>query len=157
MENLNEMEMGNPIDFAAKHDPDTMYFHQAIKQLDAPQFVEVIVKEINGHIERGHWQLIPFEDVLKETKILYAVWAMKQKRDIKARKITKYKTRLNVHGGQQKYGINYFDTYAPVVTWPSVRLILGMAILNPWGTKQVDFAMAYPQADIECDCLMECR
>eukprot|EP00957_Ditylum_brightwellii_P181445 13821235-Ditylum_brightwellii.AAC.1 len=40
MEHLNEMEMGNPIDFAAKHDPDTMYFHQAIKHLNAPQFIE---------------------------------------------------------------------------------------------------------------------
>eukprot|EP00957_Ditylum_brightwellii_P156179 11887705-Ditylum_brightwellii.AAC.1 len=62
-----------------------MYFHQAIKQPDAPQFVEAIIKEINGHIERGHWQLIPIADVPKGTKILDAVWAMKQKRDIKTR------------------------------------------------------------------------
>eukprot|EP00957_Ditylum_brightwellii_P144037 10975346-Ditylum_brightwellii.AAC.1 len=111
--------MDDPIAFAAKHDPDTMYFHQAIKQPDAPQFIEAIVKEINGHIERGHWQPIPIEDVPKGTKILVAVWAMKQKRDIKTRQVTKYKTRLNVHGGQQEYGINYFDTYVPVVTWTS--------------------------------------
>eukprot|EP00957_Ditylum_brightwellii_P095659 7288350-Ditylum_brightwellii.AAC.1 len=78
------MEMDDPIAFAAKHGPDTMYFHQAIKQPNAPQFVETIIKKINGHIERGHWQFIPTEDVLKGTNILDAVWAMKQKRDIKA-------------------------------------------------------------------------
>eukprot|EP00957_Ditylum_brightwellii_P161074 12263570-Ditylum_brightwellii.AAC.1 len=97
------MEIDDPIAFAAKHDPDTMYFHQAIKQPDAPHFVEAIVKEIKGHIERGHWQLIPIEDVPKGTKILDTVWAMKQKRNIKTRQVTKYKARLNVHGGQQQY------------------------------------------------------
>eukprot|EP00957_Ditylum_brightwellii_P136898 10440603-Ditylum_brightwellii.AAC.1 len=61
------MEMDDPIAFATKHDPDTV----------------------------GHWQLIPIEDVPKGTKMLDAVWAMKQKRDIKTRQITKYKARLN--------------------------------------------------------------
>eukprot|EP00957_Ditylum_brightwellii_P032649 2475082-Ditylum_brightwellii.AAC.1 len=67
--------------------------------------------------------------------MLDAVWVMKQKMDIKTRQITKYKARLNVHGGQQQYRINYVDTYAPVVTWSSVRLILAMAILNAWATR----------------------
>eukprot|EP00957_Ditylum_brightwellii_P112465 8574251-Ditylum_brightwellii.AAC.1 len=42
MENLIEMEMDDLIAFVTKHDPDTMYFHQAIQQPDAPQFVEAI-------------------------------------------------------------------------------------------------------------------
>eukprot|EP00957_Ditylum_brightwellii_P008523 646817-Ditylum_brightwellii.AAC.1 len=70
VENLFEVEMDDPIVFAAKHYPDTMYFHQAIKQPDAPHFVEATIKEISGHIERGHWQLIPIEDVPKGTNIL---------------------------------------------------------------------------------------
>eukprot|EP00957_Ditylum_brightwellii_P137548 10486078-Ditylum_brightwellii.AAC.1 len=53
------------------------------------------------------------------TKILDSVWAMKRKQDIKTQKIYRHKARLNVHGGQQEYGISYVDTYAPVVTWPS--------------------------------------
>ena len=30
---------------------------------------------------------------------------------------------LNVHGGKQTYGVNYFETYAPVVTWFAIRLM----------------------------------
>eukprot|EP00957_Ditylum_brightwellii_P169999 12939230-Ditylum_brightwellii.AAC.1 len=82
------MEMDDPIAFAAQHDPDNMYFHQVVKQPNAPQFVEAIVKEINGHIERGYQNLIPIEVLPKGTKILDDVWAMKQKRDIKTRQIT---------------------------------------------------------------------
>eukprot|EP00957_Ditylum_brightwellii_P202822 15331928-Ditylum_brightwellii.AAC.1 len=39
MENITKMEMDDPIAFAPNHDPDTMYFHQAVKQPDAQQFV----------------------------------------------------------------------------------------------------------------------
>jgi hypothetical protein len=80
---------------------------------------------------------------------------MKRKRDIKTQKVNKYKARLNVHGGKQEYAINYFETYAPVVTWFSIRLLLVLSILNKWYTRQVDFILAYPQADIEFDMYMD--
>eukprot|EP00957_Ditylum_brightwellii_P179029 13636934-Ditylum_brightwellii.AAC.1 len=78
-----------------------MYFHQTAKQPDATYFVDAIVKEINGNIERGHWELILNEKVPKGTKVLDSVCAMKHKRNTKTRKVTRYKARLNAHGGQQ--------------------------------------------------------
>jgi hypothetical protein len=49
--------------------------------------------------------------------------------------ITRYKARLNLlHGGEQEYGVNYFDTYAPVITWFAVGLLLVFA-------TAVDFVM----------------
>ena len=69
--------------------------------------------------------------------------------------ITKYKARLNIHGGKQRYGINYFKTYAPVVTWFAIRLLIIIAILFKWAFKQVDFFMADTQAQIEIDMYME--
>eukprot|EP00957_Ditylum_brightwellii_P136927 10442513-Ditylum_brightwellii.AAC.1 len=105
------MEMDDPIAFATKHDSNNMYFHQAVKQPNAPHFVDAIVKEIKGLIKRGHWELIPEEEVPKGTKILDAVWAMKQVRDIKTRKMANCKVMLNVHSGQQQYGMNNFETY----------------------------------------------
>jgi hypothetical protein len=75
---------------------------------------------VNDHIECKHWELIPREQVPEGEKILLAVWSMKRKQEIKTQKVNKYKARLNVHGGKQEYGINYFETYAPVVTWFSI-------------------------------------
>jgi hypothetical protein len=80
---------------------------------------------------------------------------MKRKRDIKTQQVYKHKARLNVHGGKQAYGKNYFEMYAPVVTWFSIRLLLVLSILNNWHTRQVDFVLAYTQADIEFDMYME--
>jgi Reverse transcriptase (RNA-dependent DNA polymerase) len=62
---------------------------------------------------------------------------------------------LNVHGGKQEYAVNYFETYAPVVTWYTVRLLIILSILLGWHTRQIDFVFAYPQADIEYDMYME--
>jgi len=148
-------EMTDPFAFLASSSPDTMYYDQAIRQPDREEFIKAIVKEVNDHIERKHWELIPRSQVPKSEPILDSVWSMKRKRDIKTQQVYKYKARLNVHGGQQEYAVNYYETYAPVVTWPSIRTLLTLSIIHRWHTRQVDFVLAYPQAPIEFDMYME--
>jgi hypothetical protein len=80
---------------------------------------------------------------------------MKRKRDLVSQKVLKHKARLNVHGGQQQHGVNFFETYSPVVAWFSIRILLTLALLNRWYTRQIDFVMAYPQAPVECDIYMK--
>lgn len=126
--------MDNPIAFLAQTDADTMYFDQAMQAPDRKEFIKAAIKEVNDHIDRKHWELIPRKEVPKDVKILPAVWSMKRKRDIKTRKVYKWKARLNVHGGKQEYAVNYFETYAPVVTWYTVRLLLILSILLGWHT-----------------------
>jgi hypothetical protein len=86
--------------------------------------------------------LIPSEQVPKGTKILSSVWAMKRKRDLVTREVYKHKARLNVHGGQQQFGVNYNETYSPVVMWFSLRTLLTLSLLNKWHTRQIDFVLA---------------
>jgi hypothetical protein len=51
--------------------------------------------------------------------------------------------------------MNYFKTYAPVVTWFAIRLMIVFGIIFCWAIRQVDFVMAYPQAPVEMDIYME--
>jgi hypothetical protein len=51
--------------------------------------------------------------------------------------------------------MNYYKTYAPVVTWFAIRLMIVMGIIFCWALCQVDFVMAYPQTPIETDIYME--
>jgi hypothetical protein len=51
--------------------------------------------------------------------------------------------------------MNYFETYAPVVTWFAIRLMIIFGIIFCWALRQVDFVMAYPQAPIKMDIYME--
>jgi hypothetical protein len=70
-------------------------------------------------------------------------------------RVTKHKVRLNLHGGKQEFGTNYYETYAPVVTWFALPLLTVFGILFNWALCQVDFVMAYPQTPIEMDMYME--
>jgi hypothetical protein len=51
--------------------------------------------------------------------------------------------------------MNYYETYAPVVTWFAIRLMIKFDILFQWSLRQVDFIMAYPQAPIEMNIYVE--
>jgi hypothetical protein len=80
---------------------------------------------------------------------------MRRKRDLTTNDVKSHKACLNLHGGKQIYGMNYYETYAPVVTWFAIRLVIIFGIMFCWALRQVDFVMAYPQAPIEEDIYME--
>jgi len=132
-----------------------MYLHQALVQPDRQEFIKAMVKEIQTHQDRKHWAVTPIEKVPKGTKILDSIWAMRRKRKIGTGKISKYKARLSAHGGQQEYGINYWETFAPVVQWTTIRLIMTLTMILDWHTRQLDFVLAYPQAEVEGDIYMK--
>jgi Reverse transcriptase (RNA-dependent DNA polymerase) len=80
---------------------------------------------------------------------------MKQKRRLLTNEIYKHKARLNIHGGQQQFGVNFWDTFSPVVWWATIQFILILVLMYGWSTQQIDFILAYLQAKVECDRYMK--
>ena len=150
-----EEELDDPIAFVASNNKDVMYLDDAMKEPDSDQFKAAMDEEIRAHTENGHWKIRKRLDVPVGTKILPSVWAMRRKRRISTNLPYKYKARLNLHGGKQEYGVNYWETYAPVIAWTTIRLFLILTIMNGWASRQIDFVLAYPQADIETTMFME--
>jgi Reverse transcriptase (RNA-dependent DNA polymerase) len=147
--------MEQPLAFVASTNPDVMYMDQAMKEPDSEQFHQAMLKEVKAHTDNGHWTIVRRDTVPHGVEVLPSVWAMRRKRRILTGEPYKWKARLNVHGGKQVHGVNYWETYAPVIAWTTIRLYLIMALLNKKTTRQIDFVLAYPQADIECDLYME--
>ena len=145
----------HPLAFAASTDPDTLHLNQALRQPDRDKFIEAMQKEIQDHEQRKHWTVVQRDQLPKGTPILPAVWSMRRKRRLATREIYKWKARLTIHGGKQEYGVNYWETYSPVVRWSTIRLFLILASIHGWHTRQLDFVLAYPQAPVECDLYME--
>ena len=90
----------------------------------------------------------------KGAQTILAVWTFKIKRFPDGR-INKYKSHLNAHGKMQRWGIDYWETYTPVVNWIRVRLLLALAIIHGLETKLIDFALAFLQADLDTNVFME--
>ena len=80
---------------------DIMYFSQALKQPDASNFVQAVVKEVNGHVTNKYWEHIKHSDVPKNVEIVPLLWIMHCKCNLATSEITRYKARLNIHGVKQ--------------------------------------------------------
>ena len=82
------------------------------------------------------------------------IWSFKRKR-LPDGSITKYKARLCAHGGMQRWGIDYWETFAPVVNWIIVRTLLTLAHVHGLESRSIDFVLAFPQARLTTDVYME--
>ena len=127
---------------------------EMIKQDDRADFIAAMLVEIHDHEERNHWTMIPRNMLPEGAKTIMSVWSFKRKR-LPDGEILKHKARLCAHGGMQTWGENYWETYAPVVNWLSVRIILIISILHDLDTRAMDFVLAFPQADLDEDVYME--
>ena len=122
-----------------------------MKEPDRAEFIKAMEEEVQQHTKNHVWSLVKRSDIPKTVPIIPGVWAMRRKRRIATREINKWKARLAFDGSRQIKDVNYTETYAPVVGWGPTRLVLLMAVMNKWTTKQIDFVAAYPQAKAERD------
>jgi Reverse transcriptase (RNA-dependent DNA polymerase) len=150
-----EIDWLSPLAYAASADPDVIYLHEALLQPDKAQFLMAIMEEVEGQTRNKNWVLVKRSKLPKKARILPCVWAMRRKRRILDGTRYKWKARLNVDGGKQIRGVDYWETYAPVATWTTIRIVLIMAIKEKWCIKQLDFVQAYPQAPVETELYIE--
>ena len=62
-------------------------------------------------------------------KPLSSKWVFRRKRKVDG-SIDKYKARLVIKGYRQTEGLDYFDTYSPVMRINSIRMVLAIAALR---------------------------
>ena len=67
---------------------------------------------------------------------------MKLKRRIATVELYKNVATLNIDDSQHVKGVNFWQTFAPVATWGTIRLILIMALMRRWQTRQIDYILA---------------
>jgi hypothetical protein len=150
LENISDPRM-----YAAKNrkdDPDLPTFHQAVNGPNAQDYIEAMKLEVNTLIQQRTWAVVsrtPNMNVLKST------WVFKLKRLPDGTPL-KFKARFCARGDLQKEGIDYFETYAPVVQWSTVRLLLSTVLTEGWATRQVDYTNAFAQAEINEEVYIEC-
>ena len=144
----------------SKTDNETYHLGEMLKQPDRHEFLKAMQAEVEAMFKQKIWKRVPKKLMLDHYKRelqkgiepkrqqLAMIWSFKRKRKPDGT-LDKYKARLCCHGGQQEFGINYWDTYAPVVSWSSVRILMTLANLHNLHTKAIDFVLAYPQAKVK--------
>jgi hypothetical protein len=74
--------MRHPVAFWSELCGDVMHFGQALQQPDSRQFVESVIKEINGHIGNQNFELVKRSKVPVGEPIQQSVWSMRRKRNL---------------------------------------------------------------------------
>ena len=133
--------------------PDEMPLDVALAQPDRDNFIGAMEKELKQHSELKHWRIIHRSQVPRNGKPIPMVWTLRRKRD-PAGAIVKWKDCLCAGGHCQIYGDTYWSTFAPVMSWTTVRCMFVLALLLGWHMRSIDFIMAYTQAKVKTNIYM---
>jgi hypothetical protein len=137
-------------------DPATLYYKEAMQANDSADFKATMLKGANNHMSREHWKVWEKQNFPDDQDMYPAVWAFKNKCRVDiTQAIYIHKAQLNLHGGKQMHRVSYWGTYSPVVNWFSIHLCLTFSLIFHWHKRQINFGLAFPQADVECGLFTE--
>jgi len=101
--------------------------------------------EYQDHMKNGTWELTPLP---KGERCISSGWVETDKRDQNGI-IVRRNVRFIAKGYSQEYGYDYLNTYAPVASITTIRLILAIACILDLELDNMDVETAYPQSDLE--------
>jgi hypothetical protein len=96
-------------------------------------------------IAQKTWKTVPRSEA---TIVIKSIWVFKLKR-LPDGSASKFKARYCVRGDMKQEGVDYFETYAPVVQWSTIRMLLTLVLREGWITHQVDYTNAFAQAELK--------
>ena len=130
---------------------DPRSLQEALSRADAQQWRAALDSELASLIKAGTYSLVPRPST--RTPIGNKA-VMKVKRGPDG-KIIKYKVRIVAKGYAQKPGIDYDETYAPVVRYSSLRMVIALAAHYDLELHHMDVKSAYLNGDLEEEIYME--
>lgn len=104
-----------------------------------PAWVEAMDKELLALNQNNTWDVVLLP---KGKKAIGCKWVYRIKRKADG-SIERYKARLVAKGFTQKYGIDYEETFSPVVKMSTMRCLISLAARNNWNLFQLDINNAF--------------
>ncbi|XP_073358178.1 uncharacterized protein [Aegilops tauschii subsp. strangulata] len=128
----------------AEADPTTepQHFQAA---LGIPHWRAAMEQEIHALQRNNTWRLVPPPSGVN---IIDSKWVFKVKKHADG-SIERYKARLVAKGFKQRYGIDYEDTFSPVIKPTTIRVLLSLAVTRGWSLRQLDVQNAFLHGVLE--------
>ena len=108
-------------------------------------------KEIQSIRDNDVWDLV---ELPKQRTAIGCKWIFKRKPAADG-SIERYKARLVAQGFSQQYGLDYDETFCPVVRFESLRTLIAFSVQNNFQLHQMDFTSAFLNGDLEEEIYMK--
>lgn len=130
---------------------DPKSVEEALSSANAAQWKLAIEAEYQALQENRTWTLV---DRPKDRKVMQCKWVYKAKRDLSGN-VDRFKARVVLKGYQQRRGVDYTETYSPVVRHSSLKYLLAVAVQRGMKVDQMDAISAYLQGTLYEEIYME--
>jgi len=128
-------------------------YKQALLSNEKDEWTKAIKAEIENFYSRKVWKLYPRKN-LSGRKPLGAKWVFKKKNEHD--NTTRYKGRIVVKGYVQIPGVDFTDSFAPVVTDTGLRIVFALTLhRKDFVCEIVDIEAAFLEADLDEEIYIE--
>jgi hypothetical protein len=118
--------------------------------LQQPRWKEAMDREFAALKQNQTWRLVPPRRGLN---VIDSRWVYKIKRKHDG-SVDRFKARLVAKGFKQRHGIDYDDTYSPVIKPTTIRVILSLTMMQGWHMRQLDVDNAFLHGYLEDEVYM---
>jgi hypothetical protein len=119
--------------------------------LSTPHWKSAMDDEYRALMKNKTWRLVPPQS---GRNLIDCKWVYKVKHKADG-SIDRHKARLVAKGFKQRFGIDYDDTFSPVVKPATIRLVLSLAVSQSWELRQLDVQNAFLHGILEEEVYMK--
>ncbi|KAA0065419.1 gag/pol protein [Cucumis melo var. makuwa] len=116
-----------------------------MNDVDRDQWIKAMDLKMESMYFNSVWTLV---DQPNDVKPISCKWIYKRKRD-QADKVQTFKARLVAKGYNQREGVDYEETFSPVVMLKSIRILLSIATFYDYEIWQMDVKTAFLNGNLE--------
>ena len=124
---------------------EPLTYSKALSGHHSTHWGEAICTELRALSDFGTWNLTALPP---GKRALTSKWVFKVK-TLSSGELERFKARLVVRGFTQTEGLDYFETYAPVAQYETVRLLLTVSAALDLECDVIDFSNAFLNGEIE--------